>query len=158
VQSQSYLLMRRNLGDSIALPVWPDGVYLKTFTKDDAFEVHALLVLGYGDGGGSVPYFEEWWPLLFGDSEYDSTLCFPVCDRDARIIGFAHCWTSAFVEDVVVHPRFRRRGIGSALLLHIFRKFQCRGAHAVDLKVEVESPTGAISLYESLGMLSIVTY
>lgn len=150
-----YLRMRRPLGESVGPLQWPDGVHLKAFTEKYAAAVHGLLTLAYADGGGSVPSFEEWWRTLSQDEEYDPGLCFPVCDKQGSVIGFAQCWISAYVKDVVVHPRYRRRGIGRALLLHIFRVFQDRGAEAVDLKVEISNPTGAILLYESLGMVRI---
>jgi ribosomal protein S18 acetylase RimI-like enzyme len=56
---------------------------------------------------------------------------------------------------LVVHPRYRRRGIGRALLLHIFSVFQRRGFPAVDLKVLINNRSGAVQLYESLGMFLI---
>jgi ribosomal protein S18 acetylase RimI-like enzyme len=117
--------------------------------------VHALLELAYADSEGSVSSFEEWWPSLAQDSEYDPTLCFLACDRAGSLVGFAQCWTTAFVKDLVVHPRYRRRGIGRALLLHIFSVFQRRGFPAVDLKVLINNRSGAVQLYESLGMFLI---
>jgi ribosomal protein S18 acetylase RimI-like enzyme len=144
--------MRRRLEGVPEAPSWPDGMHLDRFTEECAAEVHALLTLAYTNGGGSVPYFADWWRSLSGDSEYDPSLCFPVRDRDGDLAGFAQCWSSAYIKDVVVHPRFRRRGIGRALLLHIFHVFLRRGAATVDLKVETNNPTGAILLYESLRM------
>jgi ribosomal protein S18 acetylase RimI-like enzyme len=126
------------------------------FTESCAAEAHALLELAYKDGGGSVPPFGEWWRLLSQDSEYDPSLCLLVCDGHDGLVGFAQCWTSAFVKDLVVHPRCRRSGIGRALLLHVFRIFQVRGAQAVDLKVQTDNPYEAARLYESLGMVPII--
>ena len=147
--------MRRGLNESVEAPIWPVGVYLIAFTESYASEVHALLELAYADSGGAVPSFEEWWPSLSQDSEYDPNLCFLVCDREGHLVGFAQCWSTAFVKDSVVHPRYRRRGIGRALLLHIFRVFQERGAEAVDLKVQTGNPSGAAQFYQSLAMLKI---
>jgi ribosomal protein S18 acetylase RimI-like enzyme len=145
--------MRQRLGETLEQPTWPGGVHLREFTENCAWEAHALLTLAYANGGGSVPSFEKWWCSLSEDKEYDSNLCFPAYNEDGYLVGFAQCWRSAFVKDIVVHPRFRRRGVGRALLLHIFRVFQERGARTVDLKVEINNPSGAISLYESLGMV-----
>lgn len=79
-----HLLMRRRLNELVSAPIWPDGVHLKAFTESHAAEVHALLELAYADGGGTVPPFAEWWPLLSQDSEYDPALCFLVCDGEDR--------------------------------------------------------------------------
>ena len=146
--------MRRLLGETIAAPIWSDGLHLKDFTPACARDIHALLELAYAKGGGSVPSFEAWWRALSQDSEYDPALCFPVYQEE-KLVGFAQCWTSAFVKDLVVHPDFRKRGIGRALLLHIFQVFQRWGARAVDLKVQPDNPSGAVRFYTSLGMLRV---
>jgi mycothiol synthase len=51
-----------------------------------------------------------------------------------------------------VRRRWRRRGLGLALLLQSFTDFRRRGATRVGLGVDAESPTGAVSLYEQAGM------
>jgi ribosomal protein S18 acetylase RimI-like enzyme len=146
-----YFRMRRALYEPLAAPIWPDSVHLKSFMPGLAGDAHALLQLAYADGGGFVPAFEDWWIRLSDDSAYDPSLCFLACDADGNLAGFAQCWVTGFVKDFVVHPRHRRRGIGRALLLHVFRVFQARGVPAVDLKVHTGNVAG-IRLYESLGM------
>ena len=146
--------MRRALYEPLAAPIWPDSVHLKNFTPGLAEDAHALLQLAYADGGGTVPAFEDWWTGLSSDSEYDPSLCFLACDADGNFAGFAQCWTLGFVKDFVVHPRHRRRGIGRALLSHVFHVFRARGIAAVDLKVHTGNMAG-IRLYESLGMLRV---
>jgi ribosomal protein S18 acetylase RimI-like enzyme len=146
-----YVRMRRYLSGTVAVPRWPDDAYLRTFSELQAAAAHALLQLTYAHGGGSVASFEEWWQGLSGDEEYDRSLCFPVYDADDRIIGFCQCWTTAFVKDLVVHPEYQRRGVGSALLLHAFQVFADRGAKTVDLKVR-DNNFAALRFYESLRM------
>lgn len=145
--------MRRHLNEALEAPVWPAGVHLMPFTSSHANEAHALLKLAYAEGGGTVLSFAEWWLNLSQDGEYDPHLCVLVCDRGQAVIGFAQCWTSAFIKDVVVHPRYRKLGIGRAVLLHIFRVFQERGHSAIDLKVHTDNPSGAVRLYKSVGMV-----
>jgi ribosomal protein S18 acetylase RimI-like enzyme len=144
--------MRRLLGETIAAPIWPDGLHLEDFTPACGRDAHALLELAYAKGGGSVPAFEAWWCALSQDGEYDPDLCFPVRDGEGKLVGFAQCWTSAFVKDLVVHPDFRKCGVGRALLLYIFQVFQKRGAAAVELKVQTDNPSGAVQFYARLGM------
>ena len=55
------------------------------------------------------------------------------------------------MKDLVVHETWRRRGLGEALLLHVFATFRARGAEAVELKVQSDN-TGAVRLYERAGM------
>jgi ribosomal protein S18 acetylase RimI-like enzyme len=47
-----------------------------------------------------------------------------------------------------VRPAWRKRGLATALLRHIFRDFQQRGATRVGLGVDGENTTGAVRLYE----------
>ncbi len=149
-----YVRMRRCLSESVVVPRWPDGAYLKAFSELHAAAAHALLKLAYANGGGSVASFEEWWNGLSGDEEYDPALCFAVYDTEDRLIGFCQCWTAAFVKDLVVHPRYQGRGVGSALLLHAFHVFGDRSAKTVDLRVQGNN-SAAIRLYESLGMFRL---
>jgi len=142
--------MRKLLGDPFDSPVWPPDVYLTELNPDLAGEVHDLLMLGYQNGGGSVAPFQDWWSALLSDSEFDPSLCFLARDQQG-IVGVAQCWTSAFVKDLVVHPRRRKQGIGASLLLHAYATFYHRGASTVDLKVEAEN-TSAIQLYLKSGM------
>ena len=150
-----HLRMRRSLCESVGLPIWPEGVHLKTFSESQAADVHALLELAYANGGGAVDSFEEWWSSLSADSEYSPDLCFPVYASGGTIVAVAQCWTNPFIKDLAVHPGWRRRGIGRALLLHVFHVFQERGAPAVDLKVQTDNPSGAVQLYKGLGMFQI---
>lgn len=138
------------LDRSCTPPFWPSNVYLTELVPGLAREVHDVLILGYQNGGGSVASFSEWWSSLIADVEFDASLCFLARD-DKGIVGVAQCWTSAFVKDLVVHPRKRKQGIGASLLLHAFSVFYQRGAAFVDLKVQKANPA-AISLYLRLGM------
>jgi ribosomal protein S18 acetylase RimI-like enzyme len=142
--------MRKLLEDPFDPPAWPPDVYLTELNPDLAREVHTLLILGYQNGGGSIAPFSDWWSALLSDSEFDASLCFLAWDQQG-LIGIAQCWTSAFVKDLVVHPRRRRQGIGASLLLHTYAVFYHRGAITVDLKVEAGN-TSAIRLYLQSGM------
>jgi ribosomal protein S18 acetylase RimI-like enzyme len=51
-----------------------------------------------------------------------------------------------------VRDRWRKRGIGLALLQHAFAEFHRRGLTKVGLGVDASNPTGATRLYERAGM------
>jgi GNAT superfamily N-acetyltransferase len=146
--------MRRNLDEVIAPPRLPDGVHFCAFDPARAPHVHELLALAYAQGGGSVGAYAEWWRALVSDAEFDPSLCLLACDANGALAGVAQCWTSAFVKDLAVHPRWRRRGVGRALLLQAFAVFKHRGAHAVDLKVEAGNDA-AVALYQNVGMRAV---
>ena len=142
--------MRIELPSAIPKPVWPEGSHVRGFHSSDAERLHGLLEHGYRRGGGSVAPFDVWLPALTDDSEFDPELCFLVEVGD-DLAASAICWTSAFVKDIVVAERWRRRGFGESLLRLAFRTLQARGATHVDLKVEAQNAP-AIRLYERVGM------
>ena len=147
--------LRRDLTEAIIPPTCPTGYRMRIFAAGDAPTVHRLLEAGYAQGGGQVGAFEQWWPSLRDDDEFALDLCFLAVNERQNIVGVAQCWTSAFIKDLVVHPLARRRGIAEALLRTVFLEFRHRGAKRVDLKVQVDNPTGAVRLYKKLGMREV---
>lgn len=146
------ILMQRDLDELIDAVVWPEGIQLHAFTAEHAPAVHELMAIAYVDGGGSVDAFPAWWSSLSNDCEYDPALVFVTQDAGSRTVGVAQCWTSAYIKDLAVHPDWRRRGLGRALLLHAFEVFRQQGKQAVRLKVHADNPSGAMRLYKSVGM------
>jgi ribosomal protein S18 acetylase RimI-like enzyme len=57
-----------------------------------------------------------------------------------------------FVNTLGTFREFRGRGLGRALLLTAFREFQARGLTRSMLGVDASNSTGAVGLYESVGM------
>ena len=147
--------LRRDLTEAVGPPTWPTGYRMRTIAAEDAPAVHRLLEIGYAQGGGHIGALEEWWPSLRDDEEYAPDLCFLAIDERRDIVGIAQCWTSAFIKDLVVHPLARRRGIATALLETAFWEFGRRGAKHVDLKVQLDNPSGAVRLYKKLEMREV---
>ena len=143
-------LMRRDLPGLQSIEACASQQVRQGFALEDTMQIHQLLILGYQNGGGSVPDYSTWLRALHTDPEFDPTLCFTVWD-DSGLVGVMHCWTSAFIKDLVVHPRARRQGTALALLNHGFHTFELRGEGWVDLKV-MENNFDARRLYEKAGM------
>jgi len=153
------LRMRRALSQPSPSPAWPQGTCLVPFMpREHAQKVHALLVRAYAQGGGYVEPFPIWWTSLRDDAEYDPALCLIAVNGRGDLVGIAQCWTSAFIKDLAVDPAYRRRGLGSALLLETFRTFRERGAPFVELKVHADNPSGAARLYRAHGFEEIEAY
>lgn len=144
------LLLRRDLAEVLPPVIWPSGISLTDYRPALAEAVHGLMELAYQQGGGQVPALDLWRDQFETDAEYDPALCFIASDAHG-LIGVAQCWTSAYIKDLVVHPRARGQGLGRALLLHAFTVFQQRREGFVDLKV-LEDNQRARRLYESVGM------
>ncbi|MFJ4141402.1 GNAT family N-acetyltransferase [Pseudomonas sp. NPDC089734] len=128
----------------------PSSVQLLPFTLEQAPDIHNLLALGYRDGSGSVPDYPVWLQAFERDPEFDTERCFVARDEWGTV-GIITCWTSAFIKDLVIHPRARRQGIATALLTHLFDCLHRRGEGQVDLSV-MENNLSARRLYEKSGM------
>jgi ribosomal protein S18 acetylase RimI-like enzyme len=138
-------------------PHWPDGTGPAIFEpQHHARAARDLLNIAYAAGGGDVLAFEDWWPALLADPEYRPELCFVALDAETgELAGFAQCWSLGFIKDIAIAARWRRRGLGRALMLEIFRNFQARGIYEVDLKVAADNPSRAVGFYEELGMVEV---
>lgn len=147
-----YTHLKLGLLEQLPVPVWPAGSRLEPFEAEKhSKSAHALLTEAYKNGGGRVGDFDRWWTALRDDPEYEPALFFLAADARGEIIGVAHCWTSSFLKDLVV-GEWRRRGLGRALFLHACNVFRDRGATKFALKVEDSNPSGAVQLYQRLGM------
>ncbi|WP_296746041.1 N-acetyltransferase [Mesorhizobium sp.] len=145
--------LRKLLDDALIAPHWPEGFVMRVFEHRDAQALHALL--GEAFERGTEGAFDDWWPRIHGDAEFDPDLCFLAIDGKGLLAGAALCWTSAFVKDLAVHPGSRRHGIGEALMRQVFLAFRDRGAGHVDLKTSSVNNAAAFRLYERLGMVPI---
>lgn len=147
----SALRFRRLLDRPVPTPRWPAGIELRPLTGSDPAALHALLVESYRTGFGTVPDLDDWWTGLTEDREFDAELVFVAVDGDEHPVGFAQCWSSGFLKDLVVAEHWRGKGLGMALLLSVFAACAERNLPAVDLKV-VASNAPAQRLYRRLGM------
>jgi ribosomal protein S18 acetylase RimI-like enzyme len=146
-------LMRRDLAEGVPPISWPSGIQLSHYRPELAAAVHHLMELGYREGGGRVPALAAWQRQFEIDPEYDPALCFIALDAEG-VVAVCQCWTSAYIKNLVVHPRAQRQGLGRAMLLQAFHAFQQRREGFVDLKV-LEDNLRARRLYERAGMRKV---
>jgi mycothiol synthase len=149
--------MRIDLDGEPAEPVWPDGITVRTFTPGDARTVYEADIEAFEDHWDAFSgEFDEWREYFVESSEFDPELWW-LAEAGAELAGFAMCANEGgrgvgVVNVLGVRPTWRRRGLGTALLLHAFREFQGRGRKQVRLNVDGENTTGAVRLYERAGM------
>ena len=72
----------------------------------------------------------------------------------AGYIGSQTCTDESDVMNVAVHPDFRRRGIGEALVNALVAELKAMGSHCLTLEVRA-SNAPAIALYEKMGFHEI---
>jgi ribosomal protein S18 acetylase RimI-like enzyme len=109
------------------------------------------------------PFFHDATPSNFREfylnaRGFDPSLWLLAWDNEevaAFILAFpenAGDESLGWVESLGVLPQWRRRGLGAALLRWAFRELHARGLRKVGLGVDGGNETGAVRLYERVGM------
>lgn len=142
-------------------PVVPavDGIELRPYRDGDAENVrHALNESFAGQPQHhevSPSNFREFWLKSRG---VDTTLWTLAWDADEPA-GFVLAFPErtgepelGWVATLGVRPTWRRRGLGEALLRTAFAGLYDRGLRRVGLGVDADNVTGAVRLYERVGM------
>jgi mycothiol synthase len=151
--------MRIDLRDDLPEPSWPDGISVRTMEPGDEERVYEANNEAFADDWHFQPQpFERWCSDAFGREGFDPTLVL-LAEDDGELAGFsASSWHFSgdpefgWIGILGVRPRWRRRGLATALLLHSFQDFRGRGATRVGLGVDAQNTTGAVELYERVGM------
>lgn len=142
-------------------PAWPTGVSHRGFEPGrDEEAVWRLHRLAFEDVPTHLPIpFEDWLDeRIRHDPLFDPALVV-LAEHDDELVGVAVCRTGAlgspedgWVRDLAVHPSWRRRGIGMALLRTAFAAFRARGLTGAALEVDDVTLEGAVALYRRAGM------
>ncbi len=139
---------------------WPEGIELRPLdTERDGPLVHAAIEEAFADewGFAARPY-DEWRTRTFDRPDFDPALVPVAWDAEAgEIAGVSLNFPKrmgdwGWIGSIGVRRRWRRRGLGLALLRDSFRRFRETGETTVALGVDAENPTGAVRLYERAGM------
>ena len=159
--------MRVDLEPNDPQPTSPDGIDWRCADIDDDLEPLAAAVEeAFRDQWGHIErspdaMLHEWrTSIAMSGDRFDPSLWFLAVDRSTgEIAGFALCEpdiagdaTLGYVDTLGVRRRWRKRGLGLALLHHAFAELGRRGCVAVELDTDSESLTGALRLYEKAGM------
>jgi mycothiol synthase len=138
-------------------PAWPEGVDVRTMRPGEERAVYDAILDAFADHWDFVPTkFEDWEQFMVHSSSFDPSLWL-IAEDGGEMAGFSLCRTErrpgvGHVGVLGVRPPWRRRGLGSALLLHSFHELRARGMPKADLGVDAENTTGAVGLYERAGM------
>jgi len=132
------------------------GISVRSFRLGvDDRATHATIEDTFSEHFGFSPRpFDLWWAQLTKHERFDPDLWLLAWDGD-RVVGALLAYPFAdlgFVRAIGVLKTHRGRGIGTALLLRVFDEFRRRGQNRIALGVDSENGTGAIQLYERIGM------
>jgi len=139
-------------------PVWPGGLTSRPFGPGEERAVYDAYVEAFADHWGFVAEsFADWRTWNLGPNQDTSlwrlvqvggeiaALCMSAPSRgDDRTLGW--------VGVLAVRRPWRRRGLARALLLESFGLFRSIGCQRAALGVDSENTTGALALYEGVGM------
>ena len=160
-QARNFVMMKRpDLENIPDLPL-PEGVETRQVLPEhyrliwdascEAFSEH----WGYFDVGEDAyqaylkaPEFQPhlWQVAWYGDQVIGMVRSF-INEKENARYGFRRGWT----EDICVLKSWRGKGIASALIARSLQTLKERGMEHATLGVDVDNPTRALRLYQSLG-------
>lgn len=139
-------------------PDWPAGIELRTFREGDERAVYETEHEAFRDSWEPEDEtFEEWSHWMLEPPAFAPDLWLLAWGGES-LAGVALCHAHpgrselGWIRVVGVRRHWRRRGLGTALLLHAFAALRERGFAHAGLGVDAASPTGANRLYENAGM------
>jgi ribosomal protein S18 acetylase RimI-like enzyme len=150
--------MRRSLAEEPETPDWPESLAVQTADAGNLEPVWRAVEEGFADHWEHEKQPWDDFLHLTTAPDHDFALWFLAVEGD-EIAGACLCnpheWgdrSAGHVNSLSVRPRWRRRGLALAMLLHSFRELRTRGREHVTLFVDAENTTGAVRLYHRAGM------
>ena len=139
-----------------APPSLPEGIDIRAFEtgRDERtlFEVHEA---SFADHWGFVPRpYESFAAEWYQSDDWVPELTY-LAVAGEEVVGHVAALefaTGGYIGSIGVLRAWRGRGIAQALLHRAFADLAARGRPEVTLGVDAASPTGAVALYEKVGM------
>jgi mycothiol synthase len=154
--------MEVELGKGLEAPTPPSGIQLRRLDPEsDLPAAHRILEEAFKDHWDYSPIpYEEFLDNDVHRDDFDPALWIVAVDADEPVgvlSGSAHT-DRGWVDEVGVLRSHRGRGIATAMLRESFAEFEHRGLPRVRLNVDSDNLTGAVSLYERVGMRIVTSY
>jgi len=150
--------MHRDLKDEISIPIWPDGINLRTINIGvDDEELHTMIQVAFDKPGRQRHSFEDWQSTMMNPTTFIPELWF-ILEEKGGIIGCALCYEYddlGWIRQLSVREDRRGNGFGRKLLQNAFAVFKERGFQKAGLAVDADN-MHALKLYESVGMKKVV--
>jgi mycothiol synthase len=157
--------MRRPTLDDVDVPPMPEGLQIRPIANDrasqkrmwdadvEAFEDH------WGGFDTSDAAFEAWltrpfrdpdlWVVAWDGDEIAGAVVNTIYRDDNQAFGRARGW----LDSVFVRRRWRRRGLGAAIVARALVRLKDAGMSEAMLGVDSGNPSGALALYERAGFV-----
>ncbi len=147
--------------DDLPSPVVPSGIDIVPWDDAPAEALRQVSNDSFSDHWGSTPRSTEAWTHVVDASSVRRDLSLAATSGGEVV---ALCLNSHFVDDVAVTgrvdgwidllgvvPRWRRKGLASALIAASLEAFKAAGFTHAMIAVDQDNPTGASGLYRNLG-------
>jgi ribosomal protein S18 acetylase RimI-like enzyme len=158
------------MGNTPQQPTLPDGIRIITYHEfGDLRAVYRVLRDAFRDHRGFIDIdfevaYTNFEHYIKNDQNLDFSVWFLAMDGD-KLVGISLCaptsWDDphkGWVDELGVLREYRNRGIAKALLHHTFGEFYRRGFKKVGLNADGSNLTGAVQLYQSVGMRMFRTW
>jgi GNAT superfamily N-acetyltransferase len=137
-------------------PVRPEGIEILPFrTGRDEHALYENHEATFADHWGFVPEsYETFVGEWYGSRDWVPELAY-LAWAGGEAVGHAAALefaTRGYIGSLGVVRAWRGRGVAQALLHRAFADLAARGYPEVTLGVDASSPTGAVALYEKVGM------
>jgi mycothiol synthase len=154
--------MEVELGRRLEAPTPPSGIQLRRLDPEsDLPAAHRILEEAFEDHWDYSPTpYEAFLDRSVRRDHFDPALWIVAIDAGdpvGLLSGSAHT-DRGWVDDLGVLRSHRGRGIATAMLRESFAEFGRRGLPRVRLNVDSDNLTGAVSLYEGVGMRVVTSY
>lgn len=154
--------MEVELESGLQAPPALAGIQLRHLDPEsDLPAAHRILEKAFEDHWDYSPAsFEEFLDRNVHQDDFDPALWIIAIDAEEPVgvlYGSAHT-DRGWVSELGVLRSHRGRGIATAMLRESFAEFERRGLPRVRLNVDSDNLTGAVSLYESVGMRIVTSY
>ena len=154
--ARTFLRLDIDLAEASPAPVWPAGIAVRGFRRQrDEAAVHAAADEAFRDHWRpDTMDLDEWLAFRFERPDLDLDLWWVAWDGE-EVAGSLLAFESplgGYIDSLSVRRPWRGRGLGRALLLEAFAELRRRDLPRAYLGVDSENPTGAMGLYESVGM------
>ena len=148
--------------DGVEAPPMPDGLDVRAVTREQFRAIWEASVEAFRDHWGEPePTDADWarfrddpahaeqpfWMVAWDGDEVAGVVVTTVPREENEARGRAR----VYVSSVSTRRQWRRRGLARALLARSLVAAREAGFTSASLGVDTENPTGALSLYESLG-------
>ncbi|HTI28802.1 MAG TPA: GNAT family N-acetyltransferase [Methylomirabilota bacterium] len=154
-------ILAMEMGDAPPEAVVPPGITIRPYRPEDARAVYRVIEDAFNEWPGRQPTtFEGWSAHVLAHAAFAPGLSRLAFERD-ELVGVALCddyegQDEGWVPQVATKATHRHRGIARALLQSVFAAFHATGRRQVGLSTN--SGTGALTLYERIGMRVRRTY